>query len=443
MLAAALALLAGAAAAQPVALALSGDRQLDLTTTKAVLVTLPRDATDVLVADLEVAEIVIKTPRLAYLIGLKPGDTNAFFLDAAGNRILTLDIRVEKDLTALRRMLDELLPSADISLRAINGDIVLSGEVPSAEVAEDARLLARRFVEDDSEVINLMRVTRPEQVLIQVRVAEMRRSIAKKLGVSLFGRNGDDSFRTGAPALGTLFNDAFGQTVITGSIGGFETLQAMIEALEAEGYVKTLAEPNLTAMSGESANFLAGGEFPVPVGEDDRGRITLEFKPFGVSLRFTPVVLDNGRISMRIATEVSALSDEGAFELASIRVPGLTVRRAETAVEIPSGGSLVLGGLLRNDAANQLQGLPWLADLPILGALFRSSQFQRDETELVVIAVPYIVRPADPRDLTLPTDGFASASDLDHYLLGRLYERYSGPWRDGAPPAGSFGYIVE
>jgi pilus assembly protein CpaC len=198
-------------------------------------------------------------------------------------------------------------------------------------------------------------ITRPEQVLLQVRVTEMRRTVARRLGVSLIGRDSGFSFNSGAQSSSGLFSDLFGAAVISGSIGTYSSIQVLLEALEEDGYVKTLAEPNLTAMSGESANFLAGGEFPVPVARDNNGQVTLEFKPFGVGLKFTPVVLDSGKISMRVSTEVSALSNEGAFELADIRVPGLTVRRAETTVEIPSGGSLVLGGLLRNDATNNVR----------------------------------------------------------------------------------------
>ncbi|WP_207461699.1 type II and III secretion system protein family protein [Azospirillum sp. SYSU D00513] len=435
------------AAAQAPIVALSGDRQIELTTTKAVMVSLPADASDVLIADPAVAEIVIKTPRLAYLIGVKPGDTNAFFLDANGRRLLSLDIRVEKDLSALRKAISDLMPDAAINIRSLNGDVVLSGEVGSSEMAEDARRLARRFVENDAGVINMLRVGRPEQVLIQVRVTEMRRSVAKRLGISLGARGrgvSGDFFQSGIPGGSGVFLDQFSQALVTGNIGGFLNLSAMIEALESDGYIKTLAEPNLTAMSGESANFLAGGEFPIPVARDDNGNITLEFKPFGVSLKFTPVVLDGGRVSMRIATEVSALSSEGAFRLADIEIPGLTVRRAETAVEIPSGGSLVLGGLLRNDSSNQLRGLPALADLPIIGALFRSSEFLSDQSELVVIAVPYIVRPTGPQRLSDPARGFQETNDLNRYFFGKLYQRYpAAAQKRPAVAAEGAGYILD
>jgi pilus assembly protein CpaC len=434
----------GLAAAQGGSTLLSGDQAIELTTTKALYIDLPRDARDVLIADPLVADIVIKTPRRAYVIGLKAGDTNAFFLDEAGNRILQLDIRVEKDLSSLRKALSDLLPGTELSVRSVNGDVVLSGEVRSAEAAENARLIARRFVDDDAGVINMVSVTRPEQVLLQVRVTEMRRTVAKRLGVSLIGRDSGFSFNSGAQGGSDLFSDLFGAAVISGSIGTYSNIQLLLEALEADGYIKTLAEPNLTAMSGETANFLAGGEFPVPVARDDNGQVTLEFKPFGVGLKFTPVVLDSGNISMQVSTEVSALSNEGAFELAGVRVPSLTVRRADTTVEIPSGGSLVLGGLLRNDAANSVRGLPGLVEIPVLGTLFRSTDFQREETELVVIAIPYIVKPTRPGNLAAPTDGFAPGSDIDQFFLGKLYERYPGVAGSMAvPPAGPIGFIME
>lgn len=430
-----------AAAGAPI-LALKDDQALTLTTTKAVLVSLPRDASNVLVADPAVAEIVVRTPRRAYLIGTKPGDTNAFFLDAAGNRILTLDIRVERDLGSLQQALRTLLPEGDLQAHPVSSDIVLTGEVSSSEIADAAHQIARRFVGDDSGVINMIKITRPEQVLIQVRVTEMRRSVAKKLGISLLGTDGNVSYLTGAQGVGSLFSERFGTLGIAASgFLGLDTLTLVLEALESDGLVKTLAEPNLTALSGETANFLAGGEFPVPVARDDDGRITLEFKPFGVGLKFTPVVLADGRISLRIMTEVSALSNEGAFILADVRIPGLTVRRTETTVEIPSGGSLVLGGLLRNDATNQLRGIPGLAGLPVLGPLFRSTEFQTEQTELVIIAVPYIVSPTDPSRLTEPTDGFAPGSDIDRFLLGALARRY--PTVPLPETTNSIGYIVE
>jgi pilus assembly protein CpaC len=424
----------------------SGSRTLTLTPGKALDLALPRDVREVLVADPKIAEVVVKTPRRAYLIGLKPGETNAFFVDETGARVAALNLRVSLDVGALREGLKTLAPHTPIKVQAVNETIMLSGEVASADVAESARQLARRFVKDDNHVVNLMRVAHPEQVLIQVKVTEMRRTVAKKLGINLLGIGGDVNLRTGIQSDGlALFDNRFGNVMVGGAVAGFRNLQAALEALEEDGFVKTLAEPNLTAMSGESANFLAGGEFPVPVGRDDQGRITIEFKPFGVGLKFTPVVLDGGRISMRISTEVSSISNdtaEGALTLADTRIPALMVRRAETTVEIPSGGSLVLGGLLRNDAANESRGLPGLGKLPVIGQLFRSDDFRRQESELVVIAVPYIVRPTRPSQLSGPSDEFKVADDLERIFLGRLYARRPGGAASAAAK-GPVGYILD
>lgn len=433
-------------AADDAALAVAGSRTLSLAPGKALDLALPRDVREVLVADPKIAEVVVKTPRRAYLIGLKPGETNAFFVDESGARVAALNLRVAMDVSALRESLKTLAPAHPIKVQAVNETVILSGEVPSADIAESARQLARRFVRDDAAVVNLLRISHPEQVLIQVKVTEMRRTVAKKLGVNLLGINDSIRVRTGVQSDGLgLFDNRYGNIAISGALGSFSTLQATLEALEEDGFVKTLAEPNLTAMSGESANFLAGGEFPVPVGRDDEGRITIEFKPFGVGLKFTPVVLDGGRISMRISTEVSSISNdtsEGALTLADTRIPALMVRRAETTVEIPSGGSLVLGGLLRNDAANESRGLPGLGQLPVLGQLFRSDDFRRQESELVVIAVPYIVRPTRPGALSAPTDQFKTADDSQRIFLGKLYARHPGG-AAAAPVKGPVGYILE
>jgi pilus assembly protein CpaC len=459
-----LALLALPAAAQPAPrlsadggdITIGADRTLtvQLSLTKSRRINLPVDVRDVIVADPAVADVLVKTPRIAYLIGSKIGDTNAIFLDARGRQVARMEIRVERDLAAMRRAIAELVPNADVQVSALNDDVVISGDVPNSQVAENVRTVARRFVPKDENLVSMIKVTGMQQVLIRVKVAEVRRRVTKKLGMNLFFQGKDFSFGVGAKTGTNLFSDSFGlaSSVGAGSYGyggspqvGNSTLPwvasgpanltanswfaqnlASIEALEEDGLVKVLAEPNLTAVSGEPATFLAGGEFPVPAGQDTMGRIIIEFKPYGVSLAFTPVVLANGRISMRISTEVSEITTEGAIVLASISVPGLTVRRAQTTVEIPSGGSLVLGGLLRNDSKNTIRGLPGLKDLPVLGAMFRSDDFLRNETELMVIATPYIVRPAPPEGMTLPTDGFAAADDLDMYLLNGLYSRYGG-----------------
>ncbi len=455
-----------------------------LTLTKARQFKLPIDIRDVLVADPTIADVLIKTPRLVYLIGNKVGDTNAIFLDAAGRQVLKLDVRVDRDLAAVRTALSQLVPDADVTVATLNQDLAISGSVPSAQTADNVRAVVRRFVDKDENIVNLMKITGAQQVVIRLKIAEVSRKVTKELGFDLFLQGNSFSFQSGALTGLGLFSDRFGTgSTVGSSLGtlngnagkgadvfsnGFTTpppptggqgytytsgpaaspIAGSVEALEQQGLVKILAEPNLTAVSGEPASFLAGGEFPVPSSKDNQGNPVIEFKTYGVSLAFTPVVLSQGRISLRISTEVSDIDRSVQVMLAGISVPGLTTRRAQTTVDIPSGGSLVLGGLLRNDATNTINGLPGLKDVPVLGALFRSEAFLSNESELVVIATPYVVRPAAPAALAAPTDGFAPASDLDMYLLNGLYARYGG----GSKPPGAttkpaapdqpFGYIM-
>ncbi len=420
-----------------------------LTTTKARQISMPVDVRDVVVADSTVADVLIKTPRLVYLIGSKVGDTNAIFLDAAGRQVLKLEIRVDRDLTALRSALTRLVPTADVKVEPLGQDLVVSGDVPSAASADSVRQLVRRFVEKDENLVNMLKVTGSQQVVIKVKVAEVQRTVTKKLGVdfltsytnrALLGTGGAAALTANPGVLSTSIAGTFSQPFAIARFLAGGSL-ATIEALEKNQLLKVLAEPNLTALSGEPASFLAGGEYPVPGGVDSSGNVSITFKPFGVSLAFTPVVLGSGRISLRISTEVSELSDEGAVVLQGWSIKALAVRRAQTTVEIPSGGSLMLGGLLRNDVANAAQGVPGLKDVPILGALFRSNDFLRGETEMVVIATPYVVRPTTPGGVTAPTDGFAPASDIDMYFLNGLYARYGAGKAPGKVDR-TTGYII-
>ncbi|MEI6558171.1 MAG: type II and III secretion system protein family protein [Rhodospirillaceae bacterium] len=423
-------------------------QRIQLTTTKARQLSMPVDVRDVVIADPTVADVLIKTPRLVYLIGSKVGDTNAIFLDANGRQVLKLDIRVDRDLSALRGALTQLVPGTDIRVVTLGQDLVVSGDVPSAAAADTVRQLVRRFVDKDDSLVNMLKVTGSQQVVIRVKVAEVRRTVTKRLGLD-FSDTGS-RFRLGLAggtttsvnpisAIANTFTDRFAVGALN---WGGNQFRSAIEALEENGLIKVLAEPNLTAVSGEPASFLAGGEFPVPTGRDQNNNVTISFRPFGVSLVFTPVVLGNGRINLRIGTEVSELSTQGAIVLDSISIPALEVRRAQTTVEIPSGGSLMLGGLLRNDVQSTVRGLPGLKDVPILGSLFRSNNFLSNETELVVIATPYIVRPAAAAAMTAPTDGFAPPTDLDRYFLNSLYARYGAGSK--APPRSErpVGYII-
>lgn len=415
---------------------------LTLPLNKSYVFTLPRDARDVLVSNPKIADVIVKTPRQVYVVGQEVGDTNVYFFDGEGQQILRLEIRVEMDLSALRKALKELLPHERIAVSAVNKNIVLSGTASSAKAAEDARLLARRFVTNDNETLNMIRIESEQQVLLRVRVAEMQRSIVKELGFNtqLQATTGSQTFNLN---FGTgVSPNAFGTAQIIS--GAFDILTSTIDALESQGLIKTLAEPNLTAISGENANFLVGGEFPIPVPQSN-DQITIEFKQFGVLLNFTPVVLNSGLLSLKISSEVSQLSTQGQITLNNFVIPALTVNRAQTTIELPSGGSLIIAGLLQNDIRNTIKGFPGLKDIPILGALFRSVAFQKDETELVIAVTPYLVKPIDERSVSLPTDGFAPASDLDMYLLGRLHDVYakSKALPLVGQPQGPIGYIME
>ena len=423
---------------------------------KTRLINLPVDARDVMVANPEIVDVVVKTARKVFLVAQSVGDTNVFFLDSEGRVALRLEVRVEVDMTALRKALAEILPNETIEVTAVNTDIVLTGTVRSPKASEDARQIARRFVEDDENVVNMLSVLGGQQVFLQVRVAEVKRDIFKQLGIDLtlgltrtenIGFDMTTSVPTGVTGLTVASVNAFA----TGTFvfdSGPRSLTTVIKALESEGLVKNLAEPTLTAVSGETATLIAGGEFPIPIPTEEPGVFTIEFKPFGISLNFTPVVLESGRISLKVSTEVSALAfgaGSGALTVQDITVPALTLRRAETTVELPSGGSLVIAGLLQDDITNTVTGIPGLMNLPILGALFRSQEFQRNETELIIMVTVYLVEPVAERALALPTDGFAPASDVDMYLFGRLHKIYVKP--DLEPPAGQIegpvGYIME
>ncbi len=443
----------------------SAARSLVLGLNKAAIIELPVDARDVLVSNPSIVDAVVRTARRTYIIGMEVGQTNAFFFNAKGEQILNLEIRVERDLRALDDMLSRFLPNARINVEAINNNIVLSGRVSNAAQAAQARDIAARFAGDPENVLNMLAIEGREQVMLRVTVAEMQRSLIKQLGVDLasqvdFGSfllnlATQNAFSLQGNALGGLTSSPAGSPVTGGS-----DVSVALRALERAGLLRTLAEPNLTAISGESASFLAGGEFPVPTSQDRNGNVIIEFKPFGVGLGFTPVVLSGGRISLKISTEVSELSNEGAFVFEGssvvdaagnvitrdgVTVPALRVRRVETTVELPSGGSMVMAGLLSETTKQNIDGVPGIKDVPVLGSLFRSRDYQNNETELVVIVTPYLVDATSRDKLVLPTDGFAPPSDMDTILMGRLNATYGvgGDAAEGGSLQGPIGFVVD
>ncbi len=404
---------------------------------KSVAIDLPADIKDVLVAEPKIANAVIRSARRVYMIGVTVGQTNIFFFDAAGKQIAGFDIAVTRDLNGVRSALKQSLPDADIRIEGVGADgIMLSGSAASAAESQHAFDIASRLVGDGTKVVNGIVVRGRDQVMLKVTVAEVRRDIIKQLGIDLSG-----SFNYGTAVVDFNTQNPFsatGQTLSNSSFGGtFKNITATLRAMDRAGVLRTLAEPNLTAISGETASFIAGGEFPIPNGlscdttkSPPVCQAQIDFKKFGVSLVFTPVVLSEGRISLRVMTEVSDLSSDNSLTLAvpgstqSLTIPSISTRRAETTVEIPSGGSLALAGMIQEQTKQQINGLPGLMQLPVLGALFKSRDYVNHQSELMVIVTPYVVRAVAQKMLARPDDGFADPNDPSTALLGSLNRTY-------------------
>jgi len=426
----------------------SSGQSLDLEVSKGRLVRLDRPAATVFVADPEIANIQVKSPSLIYLLGKKPGQTTLYAVDGKERVLANIDISVTHNLGRLRDILEELHPGSDVRVASINGTLVLDGTVASASAAEDVRRLAISFVGDEKNIINRLSVTAPNQVNLRVRVAEVSRGVDKQLGFnwSILGSIGGFSLglATSNPFAGAVTQNTLS---VGKKIAGWD-FNTVIDALEEEGLVSVLAEPNLTALSGETASFLAGGEFPILV-PDSTGRVTIEFKKFGVSLAFTPTLLGESRINMHVRPEVSQLSSTNSVTLNSFVVPSLTTRRAETTVELGSGQSFAIAGLLQNNVTHDISKFPGLGDVPVLGGLFKSDRFQRDESELVIIITPYIVRPVSSNKLAAPTDGYVPPHDIERIFVGGLNRRNSKPGqpvtvgREGKTLIGPVGFQLD
>ncbi len=413
------------------------------------LLRLNADAASVFIANPAIADISVKSARLVYVLGLTPGETSLFVIDKNENVIANTKVIVRHNISRLQEAIDTTLPTHDVTAVSIDGGIILTGTAGTATDAENVRRLAARFV-GDGEIINQIKLVAPNQVNLKVRVAEISREVVKELGFNwdvLFndGQTFINAF-TNFP-IGVNSNEIFGAT----STGNFD-ITGLFNILETDGLVSILAEPNLTALSGETATFLAGGEFPIPVAQsepNDSGvvTITIEFKKFGVSLAFTPTIIGDNRISLLVAPEVSEISEESSITLNNIIVPGLLTRRVETTVEVGSGQSFVIAGLLQNTARHQVKKYPGLVDLPILGALFRSDRFERDETELVIIVTPNIVKPVD-HELATPIAPSQVAHTREGGSVPKVGESVSQivPLQSSAVPSGgsdNVGFIME
>jgi len=413
---------------------------------KGTLIRLPRPAGTVFVASPDIADVQVKSPELVYVSAKAPGETVIYAVDANDRVLLNAPVRVELDLSPLRQSLRQLVPGAAISVTQVDSSVVLNGAVADAGEAEKARVLAAAIAGGikGGQVINRLAVETPNQVDLHVRVAEISLSVLNEIGVNWEKLGTTLQFLT----QNNLPPTPAPSTIIIGRSAS-EAVSAMVDALATEGFIKDLAEPDLVAMNGQTASFLAGGEFPVPIAgaASTTGipTISVQFQSYGVSLAFTPTNIDAHHLNLRIRPEVSALTSVGAVSVpltssATVTIPALIVRKADTTLELGSGESFALAGLLQHDTEQDISKVPLLGDIPILGALFRSNQFQRNETELVIIVTPYLVNPAATR-LAAPTDGLELPSFPQQVLFGDTYRQGLPAPSRGPLDAGGKGLI--
>lgn len=437
--------LAAAPSAPAIAQAVqNASSSIELSVGRGRLVSLPASMSDVFVANDEVADVQVRSGRQLYIFGKKPGETSIYATDASGRVVFSTIARVGNNIETIDQMLSLAMPEASIAANPMNGFVLLTGTVKSPDDAAEAERLVQAFVGDDTKVLSRLRTATPLQVNLQVRIAEVNRSLVKEISGNLLTRDTDGPLGNGflggvfgGRSAGSITTDANGNTIYNittpagtrslagaGRLFGLDLI-ASLDIGERSGLVATLAQPNLTAISGETADFLAGGEFPVPIPGNFAGT-TIEYRKYGVSLAYTPTVLSNGRISLRVRPEVSELSTEGAIEMQGFQVPALTIRRAETTVELGSGESFMIAGLLNNRSIGAIDKMPGLGDVPLLGMLFKSDSFRRGETELVIVVTPYLVQPVSANDIKLPTDAYNDPNDLQRLLLNQTSNGVTG-----------------
>ncbi|GAA0769642.1 pilus assembly protein CpaC [Erythromicrobium ramosum] len=445
-------------------------QEIVLSIGKGELVTVPGNMADVFVANDAVADVQVKSQRQLYVFGKAGGETTIYASNERGDVIFSANIRVGSNIGSIDQMLAMAMPDAKVSVSTMGANtVLLTGTVAAPEDAAEAERLVTAFLGKEANVISRLKTATPLQVNLHVKFAEVSRSLVREIGGNLQVADATSGFRfgvgTGRAIGGGEFNyggplgvgngaaqtsiklpdgtDLIGPSIDTqggtslaglGKLFGLNMLGAL-DLSERLGLVTTITEPNLTALSGETATFLAGGEFPIPIAQG-LGQVTVQFRQFGVSLAYTPTVLSSGRISMRVRPEVSELSTQGAITLNGFQVPAITTRRTETTVELGSGQSFMIAGLMSANSQNQLEKAPGLGDVPILGNLFRSRQFRKGETELVIIVTPYLVNPVNASDIKLPTDGFRSANELEQFLGYQNNAGVSGEQRPGPVAAG-------
>lgn len=458
--------------------AIAADNEIVVPVHRAELISVPGEISEVIVANPEVADVFVHGTRKVSIVGKSVGTTSLRVLGGNSDVLRNVTVRVGYDIPAIRQTLYELFPYEDISVQTVNNNLALTGMVSSPSVAAKAVRIANEFLitfdaeqrpraatfapnttasEDggDAGVINMLKVTSGQQVMLRVRVGEMQRTALKQLGVNWNIFNPDSvsansgillgTAAGGAPFPGALDipGDTFGALGGTIRQGG-ATISAMIDALERNNLFKLLAEPNLVAMSGEEAEFLAGGEFPIPIQAFDQ-QVTIEFKEFGVSVKFLPIVLSDSRIRISVAPEISEISDIGAITVGGFEIPSLSTRRAKTTVELAPGESFMIAGLLRDQSDSQIDQVPGLGEVPVLGALFRSVDYQRDQTELVIAVTPYLVDPVTGDEVRLPTDGFRPPSMMEQFFYGALSSVSNESLRKSQTPSleGPIGFMVD
>ena len=448
-LAAALALAGHPAVA---AVADGASRRLEASAGSGKVVQVPGPAANVFVADPKVAEVRPVSPTALFLYGVAPGTTTVAVLDAAGHPLGQFEVTVTPSAFGAAQAeanIRRAMPSSAISAVATPSGIALSGKAATAEEADRAMQIARGYAGPGQSIDDRMQVMASVTVGLRVRIAEVDRQVTRELGVNWTAMGNVGRFAISAATTNGLSTAAGGLADLAGTYTGRSlTLNNVIDALAQDNLTRLLAEPNLTARSGEAANFLVGGEYPVPVSQQNSA-VSVDYKQYGVALSFVPTVLTSGRISLHVRPEVSQLTSAGAVQLAvgnsTIQIPALTVRRAETTVELGSGDSFAIAGLLQDNVTHDVQAVPGLGEIPILGALFRSDSFQHNKTELVIVVTPYVVgSSSDPSALSLPTDGYVPPSDLERMLLLRREARpvaaAAGPG-DGPIP-GAAGFVV-
>ncbi|MCW2363312.1 MULTISPECIES: type II and III secretion system protein family protein [Sphingobium] len=418
------------------------DGTLLLAVGESRVINLPANLTDVVIANPNVVDVHVRSQRQVYLIAKASGETNVFITARDGKMLYANAVRVGNNITSIDQMLRLAMPESDVQVNTMNGMVLLTGTVAAPEDAAEVQRLVQAFSGADTNVVSRLRTATPLQVNLQVRIAEVNKNFTKSLGFNILTQDttGGFQFGIGRGNPGSLATGQFNviengtSMAFAGNLLGLNVLSTL-DLAENQGLAVTLANPNLTALSGETASFLAGGEVPIPIATQQQ--VSVEYKQYGVSLAFTPTVLANGRISMRVRPEVSQLDSSSAVRVSGFDIPGIQTRRAETTVELGSGQSFMIGGLLSTASGNTIEKTPFLGDIPILGNLFKSQSYRRQETELVIIVTPYLVRPVDARQIALPTDGYRNADDAQRILGGQIQDGRSGdarPTPQALPP---------